>query len=94
MATETSWSLKHLELNKRCIHFEDVSQSFLKVTEKRLERFVACREKLAKLKDRKSVTIRTCLLAKMGHSFNAPVNGLPQGGGGGIGHNPRDLTFR
>ena len=66
MAAETSWSLKHLKLNKFCIHFEDVSQSLLKVTDKRLKRFFACCEKLAKLKDQKSVTIRTCLLAKMG----------------------------
>jgi hypothetical protein len=70
MAAETSWSLKHLKLNKCCIHFEDVSQSLLKVTEKLLKRFVACREKLAKLQDQKSVTIRTCLLAEMGPPFN------------------------
>jgi hypothetical protein len=53
MAAETSWSLKHLKLNKCCIHFEDVSQSILKVTEKHLKRFVACCEKLAKLKGQK-----------------------------------------
>jgi hypothetical protein len=36
------------------IHFEDVSQSLLKVTEKRLKRFIACHERSAKLEGQKS----------------------------------------
>jgi hypothetical protein len=59
MAAETSCSLKHLKLNKCFIHFEDVSQSLLKVTEKQLKRFVACHERWTKLKGEKSVAICT-----------------------------------
>jgi hypothetical protein len=58
MAAETSCS-QQLKLNKYFIHFEDVSQSLLKVTEKCLKIFVACHERWVKLEGQKSVAIHT-----------------------------------
>ena len=58
MAAEICCSLKHLKLNKCFIHFDDVSQPLVKVTETRLNKFIACRERWAKLEGQKSEICR------------------------------------
>ena len=58
MAAEICCSLKHLKLNKCFIHFDDVWQPLVKVTETRLNKFIACRERWAKLEGQKSEICR------------------------------------
>ena len=54
MADETNCSLMHLKLNKSFIHFDNVLQPLVKITQTHLKKFSACRKRLAKFEGLRS----------------------------------------